>query len=310
MCEVCSLQNARYTCPKCEIKTCCLSCSKVHKKELDCSGLRDRTKYIPLKNMTKVDFMNDYYFLEECTKFVKDKKDNKKVKPRHHGGISKSLHTLKKVASDRKIRLLYMVGDLTRRKENRTIYDSKKQVILWHLELIFVNANNLKVSARIEENQRLSDVVLSFLKSEDPAIQKSLEFYKSSGIKNLKVLFKAEGLKGDQYFVLDLEKSLKKNLTNKVVIEFPTFQVIMDHSVGDFQIVDEDDLVLDSEFPDFQKTIFGKVFDRNLEGSGLNPPIESPSIESTGPGVAGENEKPNSDEEIEPENFLFSKSDF
>ncbi|XP_050092866.1 box C/D snoRNA protein 1 isoform X2 [Anopheles aquasalis] len=79
MCEACDVNPAKYKCPRCEVRTCCLPCLNLHKRELKCNGIRDRTRYIPLVKMTKMDIMNDYYFLEECTRFVEDqKRDNKK----------------------------------------------------------------------------------------------------------------------------------------------------------------------------------------------------------------------------------------
>lgn len=33
-CEVCSKVESKYTCPKCEVKTCSLKCVKVHKSEV------------------------------------------------------------------------------------------------------------------------------------------------------------------------------------------------------------------------------------------------------------------------------------
>uniref|UniRef100_A0A4Y0BFZ8 Box C/D snoRNA protein 1 n=1 Tax=Anopheles funestus TaxID=62324 RepID=A0A4Y0BFZ8_ANOFN len=78
LCEACNVSAAQYTCPRCEVKTCSLVCLNLHKQELKCDGVRDRTKYIPLVKMTRVDLMNDYYFLEECTKFVQDRKRDRR----------------------------------------------------------------------------------------------------------------------------------------------------------------------------------------------------------------------------------------
>lgn len=49
-CEICSSKAAIYKCPKCEMVTCSLECSKRHKRLKNfCDGIRDKTKYVPLK---------------------------------------------------------------------------------------------------------------------------------------------------------------------------------------------------------------------------------------------------------------------
>lgn len=76
---MCGSQNAIYTCPKCEVKTCCLSCVTIHKKELECDGIRDRTKFIRMKDFTDTDLLSDYRLLEECARFAYGvKRDPKK----------------------------------------------------------------------------------------------------------------------------------------------------------------------------------------------------------------------------------------
>ncbi|KRT83319.1 hypothetical protein AMK59_3656 [Oryctes borbonicus] len=69
-CEVCMSNDAKYSCPKCEVKFCCLRCSVIHKKELECDGIRDRTKFIPLNKFTNLDLSSDYRLLEEIGRRV------------------------------------------------------------------------------------------------------------------------------------------------------------------------------------------------------------------------------------------------
>lgn len=61
-CEVCSANKAKYTCPKCEVRTCCLICVNIHKKELECDGIRDRMKFKPLSSFTDLDLLNGTSF--------------------------------------------------------------------------------------------------------------------------------------------------------------------------------------------------------------------------------------------------------
>lgn len=52
----------------------------IHKKELECDGIRDRTKFIPMQNFTDRDLLSDYKLLEECARFVYGIKRDKKKK--------------------------------------------------------------------------------------------------------------------------------------------------------------------------------------------------------------------------------------
>jgi len=40
---------AKYCCPRCEVKTCSLSCVNIHKKELECDGKKYKTGFIKLE---------------------------------------------------------------------------------------------------------------------------------------------------------------------------------------------------------------------------------------------------------------------
>jgi len=48
-CEVCSSDAAKYCCPRCEVKTCSLSCVNIHKKELECDGKKYKTGFKKLE---------------------------------------------------------------------------------------------------------------------------------------------------------------------------------------------------------------------------------------------------------------------
>ena len=63
-CEICSKNGAIYKCPKCEMVTCSLDCSKKHKRLKNfCDGIRDKTKYVPLKKFGYMELVSGKYFL-------------------------------------------------------------------------------------------------------------------------------------------------------------------------------------------------------------------------------------------------------
>ncbi|KAI0307255.1 hypothetical protein B0F90DRAFT_1807900 [Multifurca ochricompacta] len=69
-CAVCSSCVPIYTCPRCTIRTCSLPCSTAHKMHTSCSGMRDKTKYIPMNQYTHGAMTDDYVFLEDVSRRV------------------------------------------------------------------------------------------------------------------------------------------------------------------------------------------------------------------------------------------------
>ena len=119
-----------------------------------------------------------------------------------------------------------------------SFYDPKADAIVWHVEINFSNAD-FKTRIKINENTKIVDSIQSII---DKVENKQLEFYKAQGKSKLKVLLKAEGLKRNQnrYFDLNINKSLKSNLSGKVVIEYPSISVLMDHCTDGYELIMSD----------------------------------------------------------------------
>lgn len=49
LCEQCGAAASKYRCPGCSRRSCSLACVNAHKAQHGCSGKRDRTAYVPLK---------------------------------------------------------------------------------------------------------------------------------------------------------------------------------------------------------------------------------------------------------------------
>ena len=58
LCEPCGLHPAKYTCPRCQMKTCSLACVNQHKESQGCNGIRDLTAYKSLSNFTELDLLS------------------------------------------------------------------------------------------------------------------------------------------------------------------------------------------------------------------------------------------------------------
>ncbi|XP_030379645.1 box C/D snoRNA protein 1 [Scaptodrosophila lebanonensis] len=258
LCEVCARIEARYCCPKCEVKTCCLACVQIHKRELKCDGIRDRTKYLPLHEMTAREFMSDYCFLEECTRFTEDRKRDKiKRYTRQQAMVPLPQHRMRSAALERGTRLHLLLPNFTRHKQNTTYLNWKLNRLYWRVEWVFLNASVPStggddvaparfVDARCDEQQTLAELLLKYVDLEQDMAReqhKLLCYYQSAGIAKLHALLRAEGVRNcsSRYYALDMQKTLRENLAGKTVIEFPTIHVTYEEQLIGYNIIDSDE---------------------------------------------------------------------
>ncbi|XP_035430430.2 box C/D snoRNA protein 1 [Spodoptera frugiperda] len=248
-CEVCGKNQAKYTCPKCEVKTCCLECVRIHKKELECDGIRDRTKFIRIKDFTDTDLLSDYRLLEECARFVYGVKiDEKKKYTRVDKELPIYLFKLKMAARQRGTALQFLAQNFSRHKVNTTRYNKKMNIINWRVEWVFPNVESepLKfVDERCGEHKRLSELLDKYLNPDALPFEgsKALSYYKSVGFSGVKILLRAEKVKGSgrKFFELDPTESLAENLSGKCIVEFPIIFVVLKDHAYNFEIITPED---------------------------------------------------------------------
>ncbi|KAH8342874.1 hypothetical protein KR059_000968 [Drosophila kikkawai] len=246
MCEVCAAKEARYACPKCEVKTCSLACVQIHKKELACDGQRDRTKFVPLSQMTAREFMSDYCFLEEATRYAEARQSDRSKRFTHDNSNNRSLpvpqHRLRTAAHSRSIRLQLLLPNFSRHKENTTYLDWKLRRLFWRVEWLFVNIPLEEdddgqaqpvarfVDARCDENETLANLALKYVDlQQETALRhrKRLAHHQTAGIGQLNFWLRAEGVPRSATccYALEAAKPLGKNLAGKTIVEFPTIYV-------------------------------------------------------------------------------------
>ena len=257
-CEVCNLNKAKYTCPKCEVRTCCLQCINIHKKELKCDGIRDKTKFVPLKSFTDLDVLSDYRLLEEVGRSVDQLKRDPLKKCTRQNTLPVHLCKLKAATYKRKVNLQFMPQHFSRHKCNTTYLNWKTNELYWRIEWIFPQAEHTKwFTERASETSRLSNLAeqildpLSSLENKNDIeelnlrmiLNDRLQFYRATGLSGIKFLLKAERVvKSDsKFYELDVTLALKENLEKKIIIEFPTIYVILKDHSGMYEIIDTDD---------------------------------------------------------------------
>ncbi|EEZ97683.1 box C/D snoRNA protein 1 [Tribolium castaneum] len=235
-CEVCARKNAKYCCPRCEVKTCSLSCNKIHKLEVECSGVRDRAKFIPVNKFTNLDLSSDYRLLEEISRVVET---SKKGRSSFGYNFTKGLLRLQQEALKRHITLKYLPRSFVRHKNNTTRFDFKSQVIEWRVDWVFVNCENLKISEdKVPENLRLSKILDKYLSKQG---DEALQYYQAANLPGLRILLKAELKSGKKFYELDPSYTLRECLKNRVIIEYPTIHLVLKDQAIFYDIVDSDD---------------------------------------------------------------------
>lgn len=244
-CEVCGSGNAQYKCPRCEVKTCCLSCVKIHKKELKCGGDREKTAFIPMAKFDSLAVLSDYRFLEDISKTVDNCKRNPlKRFTRYNNPLPPHLYRLKTEAMKRKTRIQFLPQHFTRRRENTTFLHFASHIIYWKVEFVFPQAGNIKIiEGKCDEDDRLSTILSKYIEFENcPDLYKShLKFYHSCGLAGLEVLLQAENVTpSPSFFVFDMHSTLKENLENRLVIEHPVLYIIQKSHKGEYNILDLD----------------------------------------------------------------------
>jgi len=280
-----------------------------------------------------MDFMNDYYFLEEATRFTKEIVCNKNVK--NQARLNIRFLNLRREAHKRNIKFYFMNNGLVKRKRNTSFYKSQEQTIYWLVELIFPNAGNIVLRKKFNENTKVQEIVSAMLDLEsDPQRAKQLDFYKAEGINKLRVFLKAEGLKKSfiRFFEMNVKKSLKSNLSGKTIIEYPTLHIVLNHSADNYDLITSDDETVQSEMKSFSRTLQEEVFSKKV---GVNPPVgivqpeevpiiselisgsdkgqcmiessrESQNNSRNGFVAPNKKDQHDSDDEVHPENYFFT----
>lgn len=237
-CEICHSSEAKYVCPGCECRSCCLKCIQIHKEQFQCNGERDQTKYVSFKNKdinNDLVLSSDICLMEEITR----KRESLYKAARQSKGLHPNRRKLELAAAARKIKLRFYPSLFKSHKNNSSHFDSQQNLIYWHIDWYFMNADNLKLSnMKVSEIQKLSSIMRQHLETNNENLKKKLLFYKAASFSNIKVLLRAENKAGKKFYEVNLSDNLRECLKNKTIIEYPVFHVILaDHKFG-FDIID------------------------------------------------------------------------
>ncbi|XP_068445582.1 box C/D snoRNA protein 1 [Clinocottus analis] len=230
-CGVCGSEEAKYRCPACLGNTCSLLCVKKHKDDTGCSGVRNKTAFVTLKDFDEMALLSDYRLLEDTGRFAGGATRDKLIQTPRSTSRAKRL-----AANGRKMNLTlrFLPITFTKSKENSTVFFTKEKMFLWHLKVIFPQSSTEFSQRRVSDRQTVEQILTPYIHptESDPVTRQKLKVYVRTPFDHVKVFMKAEGRKANsvRYHELDIRKTLRDNLSYKTLIEYPVLHVVLgDH---------------------------------------------------------------------------------
>lgn len=185
--------------------------------------------------MTEREFMSDYCFLEECTRYAEHrKKDPSKRYTQQQRQLPLPLHRLRVAAKERGTRLQFLLANFSRHKENSTYLNWKERCIYWQIEWLFVHIDSETptrfVEKRCNEQQTLEQLLHKYLDVQQELggkQRKVLQHHQTAGIGELSLWLRAEGVKrsGQRCYRLAAYQTLRSNLAGKTIVEYPAIYI-------------------------------------------------------------------------------------
>jgi len=213
-------------------------CSKQHKVESGCTGVRSRTQFIPLEKFDDNAILDDYNFLIEM------ERTNDQARRLAYNSASPRTYFLAQlqtfVAQKRNIHLAFMPPIMTRRKENTTFFDKNKQKVYWKVEWIFCDGDKKVkiVDARLDESTTIHSAISTHF--QDPLNHQTLKLFVKEGVDNLHFLLKAEFNNKNEYYILDSSLPVSGALAYKPIIEHPTIYIVLTNNIDNYKILRDD----------------------------------------------------------------------
>jgi len=201
---------------------------------MECDGVRDRTRYIPLGKFDELALLSDYRFLEETGQCVDNAMRYPMRRPRFEfqdNRLPYPLHRMIVECRRRGTTLLILPEKFQRRKANTTYINFRKREVFWRIEWVFHQTGVKYVSEKVSEKMSLGQALEPFLSTELCTSEgsKHVLAYKLAGLSGITPLMKVERIKSKvpQYVELDFSKSILANMIGNTIVEFPTIILVL-----------------------------------------------------------------------------------
>lgn len=245
-CIICK-EPSKYKCPGCLKQTCSLKCVNSHKTNYNCSGMPDKTKFEPVKELDTTSMHRDMNFLTEIIR-GSDRAHKVITKLSRHDN-RKRFTLLQNECRQRSIQIRILPKAMSKHINNSTVYMKSEGIIYWHLEWIFLS-NNKEIP--VQSSNNADEDVLSTHLSKALEIYNAMpefvyEMSKSPG-KDFMVLWntnkkKVQG-KGEKVFQrLDSTKKLNEIIQDfsqkySPIVEYPTLYLTT-HDFAGYHFIKE-----------------------------------------------------------------------
>ncbi|KAM6922056.1 box C/D snoRNA protein 1 [Xenentodon cancila] len=178
-----------------------------------------------------MNLLSDYRFLEDTGRFADGATRGDLIRAPRTTLKSKKMSSH---ARKMNITVRFLPVTFTKSKENSTFFLTQEKLFLWHLKLLFPQSSSEFSQRRVSDKQTLKQILSAYIHptESDPVTRQKLKMYVHAPFGDVKVFMKAEGRKANsvRYHELDMEKSLRENLSFKTVIEYPVLHVALrDH---------------------------------------------------------------------------------
>jgi hypothetical protein len=137
LCNVCESALYKYTCPRCQVKSCGIACLNRHKKGSNCTGVGDPFANLQSKNIEEKDVEKDYIFVKEMLS------NADKVKRTLTGVESLSQEPKRFKIMRINAKKLYNItihnapAIIERHRENISFYFVKTKTFYWIVEILY-----------------------------------------------------------------------------------------------------------------------------------------------------------------------------
>lgn len=234
-CHICKQAEAKYKCPKCQVRTCCLICVKEHKKRYRCNGTKDKFNIKSSKDFGEKDFRKDLRFLNEMINFTNSssKLAFNVIEDEEFDKKHKNLRKLSK--KFRNLNLERCPPKFSRFKENKSYCDSKLKKFYWTIRFNFYKEklSHLFLTPFDDSEFTLNSIFETLVKDKSNLSLESLVLLENNKNKDIKVYIKKvdsnanniEKIEDGYYEACETNVLLKEVIKNNTIFEYPEFLV-------------------------------------------------------------------------------------
>ncbi|TID30664.1 hypothetical protein CANINC_000820 [Pichia inconspicua] len=154
-CEICE-EVSKYVCPRCQCRTCSLTCFKKHKIERSCSGKSsvEREEFISKREIDENDVQRDYNFLLRMDRNVSLAKRQK-----IGGGGGGGSNNLRGWINQRGVRVRKVPIGMSRGKNNKSGWKGRGKDKEWFWSIEFVFGDEKCMKFRCNEKSSINECI-------------------------------------------------------------------------------------------------------------------------------------------------------